>query len=96
MVGRPIRVRWCRRSLPFGVPRQLFCPGRPDIIQDIDGVLANYFSTSFAAPHLFGDRRAQFEDVLAHSFPPLHLSSTSIKRSVRAQLQTFAGCNMLS
>ncbi len=45
----------------FGVPRQIFCPGRPDIVQDIDGVLANYFSTSFAAPHLFGDRRAQFE-----------------------------------
>jgi ubiquinone/menaquinone biosynthesis C-methylase UbiE len=45
----------------FGAPRQIFCPGRPDIIQDIDGVLANYFSTSFAAPHLFGDQRAQFE-----------------------------------
>jgi len=45
----------------FRVPRQIFCPGRPDIVQDIDGVLANYFSTSFAAPHLFGDRRAQFE-----------------------------------
>jgi hypothetical protein len=24
-------------------------------------VLANYLSTSFAAPHLFGDWRAQFE-----------------------------------
>jgi SAM-dependent methyltransferase len=45
----------------FGPPREIFCPGRPDIVQDIDGVLANYFSTSFAAPHLFGDRRAQFE-----------------------------------
>ncbi len=45
----------------FGAPRRIFCPGRPDIVQDIDGVLANYFSTSFAAPHLFGDRRADFE-----------------------------------
>jgi SAM-dependent methyltransferase len=45
----------------FGVPRQIFCAGRPDIVQDIDGVLANYFSTSFAAPHLFAERRAQFE-----------------------------------
>jgi SAM-dependent methyltransferase len=45
----------------FGTPREIFCPGRPDIVQDIDGVLANYFSTSFAAPHLFGERRAQFE-----------------------------------
>jgi ubiquinone/menaquinone biosynthesis C-methylase UbiE len=45
----------------FGRPRSIFCPGREDIVQDIDGVLANYWSMSFAAPHLFGDRRAQFE-----------------------------------
>ena len=44
----------------FGTPRSIFCPGRPDILQDIDGVLANYWSTSFAAPHLFGERREQF------------------------------------
>lgn len=45
----------------FGVPRQILCPGRPDILQDIDGVIANYFSMSFAAPHLFGARRDEFE-----------------------------------
>lgn len=45
----------------FGTPRRMFCAGRPDIVQDIDGVLANYFSTSFAAPHLFGDQRGRFE-----------------------------------
>ena len=45
----------------FGAPRRIFCEGRSDIIQDVDAVLAGYFSTSFAAPHLFGDRRAQFE-----------------------------------
>ena len=45
----------------FGVPRHIFCAGRPDIVRDIAGVLAGYFSTSFAAPHLFGDRRTQFE-----------------------------------
>ena len=44
----------------FGAPERIFCPGRPDIVQDIDGVLANYFSTSFAAPHLFGDRLEVF------------------------------------
>jgi SAM-dependent methyltransferase len=44
----------------FGPPRRIFCAGRPDIVQDIDGVLANYFSTSFAAPHLFGDRLENF------------------------------------
>lgn len=45
----------------FGAPRSIFCPGRPDIVQDVDGVLANYHSTSFAAPHLFGERLPAFE-----------------------------------
>jgi SAM-dependent methyltransferase len=45
----------------FGTARSVFAPGRSDIVRDIDGVLAGYFSTSFAAPHLFGDRRAAFE-----------------------------------
>jgi ubiquinone/menaquinone biosynthesis C-methylase UbiE len=45
----------------FGAPRQIYCPGRPDIVQDIDGVFANYFSTSFAAPHLFGDQIDAFK-----------------------------------
>lgn len=44
----------------FGAPCRIFCPGRPDIVQNIDGVLANYLSTSFAAPHLFGDRLDDF------------------------------------
>jgi SAM-dependent methyltransferase len=47
----------------FGKPRRIFCEGRADIVQDIDGVLANYLSTSFAAPHLFGERLPAFEDV---------------------------------
>ena len=45
----------------FGKPRHAFSPGRPDIVQDVDGVLANYLSMSFAAPHLFGDRFDLFE-----------------------------------
>lgn len=48
----------------FGAPRQLLIPGRADIVQDIDGVVANYFSMSFAAPHLFGERLAAFEAAL--------------------------------
>jgi SAM-dependent methyltransferase len=56
----------------FGIPRSIFCAGRPDIVQDIDGVLANYLSTSFAAPHLFGERLHAFEadvraELAAHS-----------------------------
>jgi SAM-dependent methyltransferase len=45
----------------FGRPRSIFAPGRPDIVRDIDGVVAGYYSTSWAAPHLFGDKRSQFE-----------------------------------
>jgi SAM-dependent methyltransferase len=45
----------------FGAPRALYAPGRPDIVRNIDEVLANYFSMSYAAPHLFGERRAEFE-----------------------------------
>jgi hypothetical protein len=45
----------------FGSPRRVFCAGRADIVQDIDGVLANYLSTSFAAPHLFGAQLQAFE-----------------------------------
>jgi SAM-dependent methyltransferase len=45
----------------FGFPRTVICEGRPDIIQDVDGVVAKYFSMSFAAPHLFGDEVARFE-----------------------------------
>lgn len=45
----------------FGASRQIICPGQPDLVQTVDGVLANYFSMSYAAPHLFGERRAQFE-----------------------------------
>ncbi len=45
----------------FGAPRQLFAPGRADIVRDIDGVLSNYLSMSYAAPHLFGDRLPAFE-----------------------------------
>jgi hypothetical protein len=45
----------------FGAPRLLYVPGRPDIVRSIDEVLANYFSMSCAAPHLFGDKLAEFE-----------------------------------
>ncbi len=49
----------------FGAPQRIFCAGRPDIVQDIDGVLANYFSMSYAAPHLFGDQLVNFGSSIA-------------------------------
>lgn len=45
----------------FGASRRVSTPGRPDIVRSVDEVLANYFSMSFAAPHLFGDKLAEFE-----------------------------------
>ncbi len=45
----------------FGRPRVRHAPGRPDIVRDADSVLAGYFSLSWAAPHLFGDRLEAFE-----------------------------------
>jgi SAM-dependent methyltransferase len=48
----------------FGQSREVLAPGRPDIVQDADGVLANYLSMSYAAPHLFGDRLGDFESDL--------------------------------
>jgi SAM-dependent methyltransferase len=44
----------------FGRPYSIYAPGCPDLVQDIDGVLDNYHSTSFAAPHLFGGRLDAF------------------------------------
>jgi len=43
-----------------GTCRQLFAEGRPDIVQDADGVVANYLSMSYAAPHLFGESLDSF------------------------------------
>ena len=45
----------------FGRPRQVFAPGRPDIIRDTDSIVDGYFSMSSSAPHLFGSSRDQFE-----------------------------------
>jgi SAM-dependent methyltransferase len=44
----------------FGVPRQVFVPGLPDLLRDSESVLSGYLSMSFSAPHLFGDRLDDF------------------------------------
>lgn len=57
----------------FGRPTSIFCPGRPDLVQDVDGVMANYFSTSFTALHLFGERLSAFQAefrALLHAHSP--------------------------
>jgi len=45
----------------FGEPETVFVPGIPDLVRDTDSVVSGYFSFSWAAPHLFGDRKDAFE-----------------------------------
>jgi SAM-dependent methyltransferase len=40
----------------FGPHRVVFAPGLPDLVRDSESVLSGFFSLSFCAPHLFGDR----------------------------------------
>jgi SAM-dependent methyltransferase len=47
-------------STRFGAPRVIFAPGIPDLVRDTESVLSGYFSFSFSAPHLFGDRVEAF------------------------------------
>jgi SAM-dependent methyltransferase len=44
----------------FGSPRVLFAPGIPDLVRDSESVLSGYFSASWSAPHLYGDRVDEF------------------------------------
>jgi SAM-dependent methyltransferase len=44
----------------FGTVKVLHAPGRADIVRDVDGVIAGYLSTSFAAPQQFGDALDDF------------------------------------
>jgi hypothetical protein len=44
----------------FGSPRTIFLPGVADLVRDMESVLTGYFSLSFSAPPLFGDRIADF------------------------------------
>ena len=44
------------------MPRSVFAPGIPDLVRDSESVLSGYFSMSWSAPHLFGDRVEDFAD----------------------------------
>jgi hypothetical protein len=59
--GQPARFEDTLLKTRFGGSRTTYAPGRPDLVRDVDAVVANYFSMSYAAPRLFGDRRADFE-----------------------------------
>jgi SAM-dependent methyltransferase len=44
----------------FRKPQSLFVPGIPDLLRDAESVLSGYFSFSWSAPHLFGERIDDF------------------------------------
>ena len=44
----------------FGEPREVYAPGIPDLLRDVDSVISGYLSMSTSAPHLFGDRLDEF------------------------------------
>jgi SAM-dependent methyltransferase len=44
----------------FGAPTSIFVPGIPDLERNSESVLSGYFSFSWSAPHLFGDRVDEF------------------------------------
>lgn len=44
----------------FGASREVFAPGIPDLLRDTESVLSGYFSLSYSAPHLYGDRVENF------------------------------------
>ena len=46
----------------FGTSHSVFLPGVADLMRDSESVLSGYFSFSWAAPHLFGQRAAAFAD----------------------------------
>lgn len=64
--GQPARFEDTLSQTRFGGSRTIYAPGRPDLICDIDTVVAGYFSLSYAAPRWFGTRRADFESDLRH------------------------------
>jgi len=60
-VNPPVRFDVTLTQSRFGGSHTVYAPGRPDMIRDIDSVVDNYFSMSYAAPRLFGDRRDDYE-----------------------------------
>ncbi len=61
--GAPVQTQSAEDAIArtrFGVPRVIFAPGIPDLVRDSESVLSGYFSMSWSAPHLFGDRVEAF------------------------------------
>lgn len=62
------------RAAGFEGPETIVVPDQRDLVRSIDDVVAEVFSMSSTAPHLFGERMAEFEsglrDLLAETAGP--------------------------
>ncbi|HEU5484995.1 MAG TPA: methyltransferase domain-containing protein [Microlunatus sp.] len=64
---------------PFSDWRRLTVPVRRE--RSLDSVIGYLHSTSFAAPHLFGDRLAEFDDALRDRLPPFAEAGVFVDRN---------------
>ncbi|MGN6563752.1 MAG: class I SAM-dependent methyltransferase [Thermomicrobiales bacterium] len=62
--GTPGDEQAVLRRVGFGDPEVVVAGGRQVIVRSIDDLVAQVYSTSSSAPHLFGPRLAEFEDEL--------------------------------
>jgi SAM-dependent methyltransferase len=72
-VSHPDGIEDALARTRFGRPERHYAPGRPDVVRDIDSVIAGYLSMSWSAPHLYGDEldrfRREVRDLLAERSP---------------------------
>lgn len=57
------------------MPQVNFVPGIPDLVRTSESVLSGYFSMSFSAPHLFGDRVEDYATEMRELLRSLNSSS---------------------
>lgn len=78
------------RAAGFHGPRRFEVPGRV-VTQTADEVVAGVFSLSSSAPHLFGDRRAEFEADLRRRLAPAETFTVRL-REIAVDLWFTRGC----
>ncbi|WP_410638973.1 class I SAM-dependent methyltransferase [Amycolatopsis sp. lyj-346] len=78
------------RAAGFHGPRRFEVPGRV-VTRTVDDVVAEVFSLSSSAPHLFGERRAEFEAELRRRLAPAETFTVRL-RKLAVDLWLTRGC----
>jgi SAM-dependent methyltransferase len=73
----------------FEEPELVYVPGREVVIRTIDDLVARQFSISGSAPHLFGNRKAEFEADLRAILAASSLSGLYAQRTDDAELRVW-------